>query len=473
MSACVALLFAACAGAPPPKIDPASATPAAPDPDRVPFGPDLRAAELRTLAATIRDNYSHLADKQRQWGLDLDALVGKYEPQVRAADTWGRYELAMVAFVSELHDAHLDWRRTRGAAEKKRRIVRLGLSTRWVGDELVVSEVWPGSGAERAGVRLGDRVAAVDGIDMAKRFEAWAAVRSWSRREDARFDFATDWPATRADVDKPPPAREVVRLRDDGAREPLAIVPETERPAWRKRDPVSVEPQGGATLLAVRDLRKLESEPAIAAVVQPLFVDARPLVIDLRDNGGGYDHAARELASRLFAHEVVGGELRVRLTPQSRAGHPSYSKLDEDPERPGWSRPQPVSAKPKAPRDYPAPIAALVGPGCRSACETLALLLRAGGARLFGETTGGSSGAPVDYTMPWSRARVSVPSWSMVDRAGRPIEGEGVAPDEVIAPSRDDLIAGRDPALARAIAWATGGRQRAVVPSESSAAIVR
>jgi C-terminal processing protease CtpA/Prc len=75
---------------------------------------------------------------------------------------------------------------------------------------------------------------------------------------------------------------------------------------------------------------------------------------------------------------------------------------------------------------------------------------------LFGETTGGSSGAPVEYTMPWSKARVTVPAWQMVDAAGRPIEGHGVAPDEPVAATLDDVAAGRDPVFARAAAWAAG-----------------
>src|SRR5689334_18392907 len=126
----LAIALAACAAAPvaPPAPPPAApAAPAAEAGDRVPFAPDERAAELAFLRDAIRDTYAHLDVKQQQWGLDLDALFARYEPRIRAADTWTRYESAMVGFVSEFHDAHVAWRRKREATETKRRIVRLGL----------------------------------------------------------------------------------------------------------------------------------------------------------------------------------------------------------------------------------------------------------------------------------------------------------------------------------------------------------
>src|SRR5439155_14807639 len=114
----IGLLVAGCAAPPHRPVAPA----APPDPDRVPFNADLRAAELRSLAQIIGDSYSHLAAKQAEWGVDLPKLLAKYEPAIRAADTWPRYELVMVAFTSEFHDVHLAWRRTRAPGEKRRRI---------------------------------------------------------------------------------------------------------------------------------------------------------------------------------------------------------------------------------------------------------------------------------------------------------------------------------------------------------------
>lgn len=422
--------------------------------NRVPFGPDERAAELSELCEVLRDSYAHLETKRAQWGLDLGELCPRTTAAIRQADTWDRYERVMVAFVSEFHDAHVAWRRARGPSEVRRRIVRLGLETRFVADALVVSDVWPGSGAERAGLRRGDRIAAIDGRTVDEKLGARSELRSWSRSEAARYDFAEEWPAGRVEADHPPPTRRLTREAADGAYETLVVEPETAPRAGRDTRAVSVGRRGSATILkiatlagAVADIDRLLDEIAPAFTADP-----GPMVIDLRGNPGGHDKAARAVASRLISQPITGGAVRVRLSARARAEHPEWRSLADDPARPGWSLPQPVTALPAGKHLTATSITGLIDAGCRSSCEALALLLRAMGARLVGERTGGSSGAPFTFTLPRSGARVTVSAWAMFDREGRPIEGLGVAPDETFAPTIADISAGRDTALERALA---------------------
>ena len=429
------------------------------DADRVPFGPDERAQELAFLREVLRESYSHLETKRAQWGADLEQLARQYEPLIRRADTWDRYERVMVGFVSEFHDAHLAWRRRRGPREKRRRLVRLGLSTRFVEGALVVDEVWAGSGAEKAGLHVGDRIVGIDGETVEERMGALAALRSWSRLEDARYDFAEQWPAARVDLDAAPPERRVTRERADGAYETLWVRPETApRPGPAPPD-LALEKRGGAALLSVRSLggRAAELEARLAEMGREIFTNPSGLVVDLRGNAGGFDRAARLVAAPLCSGSVTGAQVRVRLSPRARAARPEWKELSEDPARPGWSVPQPVRAECQAPRPYPGRMAVLIDAGCRSSCEALALLLRAMGARLLGERTGGSSGAPLPVLLPRSGSRVTVPAWAMFDLDGRPIEGIGVAPDEEIIPTRAEVTARRDRALERALAYTTGG----------------
>src|SRR5262249_12749381 len=167
---------------PPPLPEPEVAAP-----DRVPFSADLRAAELAFVRDALRDDYAHLEVKKQQWGVDLDQLFSHYEPEIRAAETWAKYEAVMVAFVSEMHDAHVAWRRKRGTGESKRHVVRLGIDSRFVGTSLYITDVWPGSPAEVAGLAVGDHVVSIDGVAVDKRLAALADLRSWSRLEAARY----------------------------------------------------------------------------------------------------------------------------------------------------------------------------------------------------------------------------------------------------------------------------------------------
>src|SRR5262249_7812534 len=400
----------------------------------------------------------HLATKRAQWGTDLDEVFARYEPLIRRAETWERYERVMVAFVSEFHDAHLAWRRTRAASEKKRRIVRLGLSTRFVADALIVDEVWAGAGAERAGLRVGDRIVGIDGETVEQRLGNLTSLRSWSRLEDARYDFAEEWPASRIDADAPVRERRVTRERDDGSYETLRVTPETQPPPGFRKDNLTAERTGQVTVLHVRSLGGSMSalERRIDELLPPLQSEPHGLVVDVRGNAGGYDKGARIVAERLAARPVTGANVRVRLSSRARAERAEWKSLTEDPALPGWSLPQPVSVEGRAPRPYPARLAVLTDAGCRSSCESLVMLLRALGARGFGERTGGSSGAPLTLTLPKSGARVTVPAWAMFDLAGNPIEGRGVAPDEEATATRTDVVTRQDPVLQKALDWVAG-----------------
>ena len=442
-----------------PKPKPTEPKPPAVDPDLVPFGPDERAGELAFLRDVLRETYSHLDTKKQQWGVDLDERFARYEPAIRKADTWARYEVVMVRFVSEFHDAHVAWRRSRGASERKTRIVRLGLSTTFVGDELIVDDIWPGSGAERAGLHVGDRIVAMDGETIERAMGDKTEVRSWSRLEDARFDFAEQWPAQRVDADAPLSDRRVTREKADGTYETLLVTPETKPREGAKKANVTLERRGTVAVLTVRSLfgRTAGLEKQMDDAARDIFGDPHGLIVDLRGNNGGFDAGARVVASRLLAQAVTGATTRVRLSKRARE-RKEWKDLAEDSAMPGWSVAQPVTAEGRAPKPYPARMAVLIDAGCRSSCESLAMLLRAGGARLFGERTGGSSGAPLSIVMPKSGARVTVPAWAMFDLAGNPIEGRGVLPDDEVAATRADVTARRDPVLDRAAAWVSAAR---------------
>ena len=163
----------------------------------------------------------------------------------------------------------------------------------------------------------------------------------------------------------------------------------------------------------------------------------KALVLDLRDNGGGYVQTLEHLVSRLIDHKVLVSVERRRR------------KVDTT-----WARP-------RAP--FTGALVVLVNSRSASAAEMLARIVQlerrgtvigdqtAGAvmtSRGFDEVTSG--GRNVAYGV-----NVTIGEVRMAD--GMSLEGTGVRPDEVVRPTAHDLVRRRDPTLARAVALLGGG----------------
>jgi carboxyl-terminal processing protease len=169
---------------------------------------------------------------------------------------------------------------------------------------------------------------------------------------------------------------------------------------------------------------------------------ARAVVLDLRGNGGGDSDALRRLTGAFFPDPapVTIGWLRSRKRTSALTA-----------ER--W----PVS------RGFAGRLVVLVDSDSASASEVFArtVQLRRRGT-VVGDRTAGAVMLSRTHVMISSRDRRFVPYALSVTEAavempgGVALERAGVVPDELVLPTPDDLRAGRDPALARAVALAGG-----------------
>ena len=164
----------------------------------------------------------------------------------------------------------------------------------------------------------------------------------------------------------------------------------------------------------------------------------RPLIIDVRANGGG----AEPLAAR-FAACFVRRSVCYAKHLNTRAG-----TLKGPFER----RLKPSRAGPH----YRGRVAVLIGPGTVSSCESFVMMMRqVPGCKLIGQRTAGASGNPKPVDLG-NGVVVFVPSWQDLDLDGTCLEGRGVAPDIEVGPGLQ--------AIQRAMAEGRGPSAQARMP---------
>ncbi len=156
---------------------------------------------------------------------------------------------------------------------------------------------------------------------------------------------------------------------------------------------------------------------------------AKGVILDLRDNGGGWVQAAQEMLGRFLP-----GGVALYEDPTQTAG-------GETPEEVITSR---------SVRAYDIPLVVLVNKGSASASEIVAGALQARGrAKLVGDVTfGKGSEQSVNPLAGGSSAHITIAHWLTPDK--RDIHGKGLRPDVLVkSGDKDDEAAG--PQFRRAV----------------------
>jgi carboxyl-terminal processing protease len=158
---------------------------------------------------------------------------------------------------------------------------------------------------------------------------------------------------------------------------------------------------------------------------------ARQMILDLRDNGGGLLTAAIDVSSQFLSEGVVLYEQEKGKPEQTFRTKPGGVALDM-------------------------PLIILVNHNTASASEIVAGALRDNNrAILIGDQTYGKGSVQHIYDLgDGSSLHVTAAEWFTPNR--HQLTGHGLIPDVIVSRSNDDLAAGRDPQLDRAIAYWQG-----------------
>jgi carboxyl-terminal processing protease len=281
----------------------------------------------------------------------------------------------------------------------------------------------PGSPAEAAGLRAGDVIEAVDGNPIS------------GVAEDAVLGM----------VRGPEGSTVTLTIRRQGSEGALTV------PVVRGRIPlhsVVYQPlEGDLAWIAVSVFGDRTTAELDAALEQAIAAGATGIVLDLRNNGGGWVESAKEMIGR-FVPESAGPALYEDERPDGRARES-----------------EPIVAG--AVQVYDLPVVVLVNAGTASAAEIVTGALRDyGRATVIGESTFGKGSVQrVHDFEDGSSARITFAEW--LTPSLHRIQGVGITPDQEVELGPAEGTGPRDSQMRAAVAELRRLQMPADAPSAS------
>jgi len=270
-------------------------------------------------------------------------------------------------------------------------------------DYLTIVSPIPGSPAEDAGLKPGDKIIAIDGEDM-------TGIDAELARQRVLGPAGTTVVLTIAREDETEPFDVTI------TRSKIVIKSATGEMLDNGIGYVQITTFGDKTTPELR-----------AALKDLMSQNPRGLVIDLRNNGGGYLHTSIEVASEFIGEGVILYEQYGdgRRTTYDALGNGLATEI---------------------------PLVVLVNQGTASASEIVAGSIQDyGRGKLVGVTTYGKGSVQnwVPLTDKQGAVRVTIAKWLTPNE--RHIHGNGLTPDFEVELTEEDFEAERDPQLDKAI----------------------
>ncbi|MDT7604916.1 MAG: hypothetical protein QOF61_2913 [Acidobacteriota bacterium] len=362
-------------------------------------------------------------------GMDLDARFGEAEEKIKQATTGGQVLGVIAQAVVDLNDSH-----TFFVPPLREAVAVYGWRMQMIGDACYITAVMPGSDAEEKGLKAGDRVLALDGSEPTRDTMWKIQYYYYALRPKARVQVALRTPDGRE--------REVEVLTKVQRRHLMQFF------GWVVDvDPVSPDvdddtgrgvhyEEFGEDLIVCRLASFNVTEEAVDKMMKKI-AGHKALVLDLRRNPGGRVDALERFIGYFFDREVKVADLKRRKGNKE------------------------VKVKPRKSNNFAGKLVVLVDSQSGSASEVFARLvqLEKRGTVVGDRSSGsvmqslsyhyqlGTEDKPILYGLRLTDADII-----MTD--GKSLEHVGVAPDELMLPTAQDLRNRRDPVLAHAAALA-------------------
>jgi carboxyl-terminal processing protease len=389
----------------------------------------------------IRD--SHF-DKSMN-GVNWDAVRTELRPRAEAARTIGDVRASIREMLSRLGQSHFalipSTADSTTPASGGDISGTIGIETRLIGRDLVVSRVDPRGSAAASGVRAGWRISEIGGVATSE------ILRALPEGAPERLIQVEAWRLAQTRLRGPNGSSAAVAFEDGGGRIvrlSIARQPEPGEPVTVGSLPtmfVRVEsdrlrtPAGRTAGLIRFNVWMTAVDPQFQKALDE-FRTADGIVIDLRGNPGGLAAMIMGISGHFIAERKPLGVMKTRDTELRFPANPRF-----------------INARGERVEPYAGPVAILVDGLTGSASECFAGGMQSvGRARVFGQTSMGQALPALFERLPNGDVLIYATA-DFVTADGTRLEGRGVIPDESVPLGREDLLAGRDAALGAALAW--------------------
>jgi carboxyl-terminal processing protease len=406
-----------------------------------------RAANLETFdAAWTIINDSHWDPDFN--GVDWEAVRDELRPQAADAESGSVLRAVISDMIARLGQSHFaiwppGFLDDSGEVERRRGGVgHLGFATELVDGRFVVARVELGGPGDVAGVESGwivdviegDEVAAVAlGDPAAEESGFLRAMAQRSMNQQLSGPPGGSLQITFLDGDDAPRQVDVGLVRPEGVLSRFGNMPALF--ADLQSEVMAVDVGFEVGVIGFNIWLPLLARPFAEAV--DTMRDAGGIVLDLRGNPGGIGGMVMGIGGYFVAEEVALGTMRMRNSELNFVANPRR-----------------IDSQGNVVEPYAGPLAILVDSTTGSTSEVFAGGLQAiGRARVFGERSMGAVLPSLMDELPNGDILQHAVADFIVTATDVRLEGRGVVPDEHVAVTRTDLLAGRDPVLDAALKW--------------------
>ncbi len=373
--------------------------------------------------------------------LNWDNILSEYLPKVLRDQSNSDFIRLLQECVARLNDGHTsvtaEWGSGRPAA-----CPPLGISS--IGGKAVITEAGKTEEIKTSGIKAGDEITHIDGCPVQDVLREkiypylFASTSQW-RDLEAYPQLLTGPRESKISLTiktQEGTVRKVSLTRKAGG---LALLPK------RAAGHELVEYRDLGNGIAYVSLNGFGSDEVVQRFIGKAkqINEAKGLILDVRENGGGNSRYGDEIISCLIDKPIPD---TCWKTPQYRAAFRAWGR-DEP-----WYIGEKRMIKPGIANRFPGPVVILIGPKTFSAGEDFVVPLKAAGrATVVGQRSGGSTGQPLEFRFLEGKifGRVCAKRDQYPD--GRDFVGTGIIPDVEVSPTLKDVCDGRDIILEKGV----------------------